>query len=142
MDIYLKPYCLFLDDIRMPTDAYIYKDKVRLCDASSVDDNDWTIVRTYDEFVKQIENTRIPDIISFDHDLAEEHMMHYFNCTQDTGIVEYGNLKIKTGKHCAEYLVQKWKEGDRMKTPRCYVHSANRWGTRNIEAILNTFLHD
>lgn len=135
----MKQYCLFLDDIRMPKDASIYREKRRLRDASAVDDSEWVVVRTYDEFVKQIDNTRIPDVISFDHDLTYEHMEHYMLHAQDSGVFEYGNVKGKTGKHCAEYLVKKWKEGDRMNTPRCYCHSANSIGVKNIEQVLSAF---
>jgi hypothetical protein len=45
---------LYLDDIRTP------KTK------------GWDIVRSYDEFVKWIEENGLPDKLSFDHDLGEE----------------------------------------------------------------------
>jgi hypothetical protein len=130
----------FLDDLRNPNDAYLHLndayDKISLVDYSGIHENDWVIMRTYDEFVKCIKYIGLPDVVSFDHDLAEEHIMHYFKVTQDIGIVEYGNLKEKTGKHCAEYLVQEWKRQGKSKQIKTFVHSANKWGGQNIKEIL------
>ena len=46
---------LYLDDVRIPQTE------------------GWEIVRNYDDFVKWIEENGLPDIVSFDHDLAEVH---------------------------------------------------------------------
>ena len=48
---------IYLDDIRTPVD------------------NKWTVVRNYNEFIKHILSLSSDDeyIISFDHDIAEEH---------------------------------------------------------------------
>ena len=130
----------FLDDLRNPNDAYLHLDgvpgRVSLVEHSGIGENDWVIIRTYDEFVQCLEYLGLPDVVSFDHDLAEEHIVHYFKVTQDTGIVEYGNLKEKTGKHCAEHLVQEWKNCGRLKQIKTYVHSANKWGGENITEVL------
>lgn len=137
---------LFLDDIRNPKDAWIYPrrdDKKQIISGKSLENisvipnGNWDIVRSYAEFVAYIEKNGIPDVISFDHDLHTEHMDHYFSVTSLTGVIEYGNLKIPTGKHCAEYLVDKWKSSNRQKTPTCYVHSANLWGASNINKVLS-----
>lgn len=130
----------FLDDLRDPKDAYLHLDniegKVSLIEHSAIKQDDWVIMRTYDEFVKCIEYLGLPDVVSFDHDLAEEHIKHYFKVTQGTGIIEYGNLTEKTGKHCAEYLVQEWESQGKPKQIKTFVHSANKWGGQNIKDIL------
>jgi ASC-1-like (ASCH) protein len=138
-------YNLFLDDLRKPEHAYIYPKRngagliietQSLKHVSNVDNDNWIVVRNYDDFVKTIEEKGLPDVVSFDHDLHEEHIKHYYSVTEKTGIVEYGNLKIKTGKHCAEYFVQKYKELCPTYIPHVYVHSANRWGAQEIRKVL------
>jgi hypothetical protein len=60
-------YNLFLDDYRMPKDAFAYMHlKIYL-------DVEWIVVRNYQAFISLIEGKGIPDMISFDHDLADEH---------------------------------------------------------------------
>lgn len=141
---------VFIDDIRFPKDAWIYPrrdDKKFIISGKSLEkisgipNGNWDIVRSYAEFVAYIEKNGIPDVISFDHDLHPEHMDHYHAVTSRIGIIEYGNLKIPTGKHCAEYLIDKWKEGGKLKTPICYVHSANHWGAMNIKEVLEQLWH-
>jgi hypothetical protein len=126
-------YNLFLDDVRMPKDGYLYDQKVDLCQASNI--HNWVIVRDYDEFTSMIRNGGIPTVVSFDHDLHFEHMRHYYDVTSVCGVVEYGNLKYKTGLACAQYLIDACREKD-VPLPRCYVHSANEWGRENIKKLL------
>jgi hypothetical protein len=138
-------YKLFLDDQRNPKHAYIYPKRCELgiiieCQSlkhfSGIDDNDWVIVRNYKDFVSIIENAGLPDVVSFDHDLSEEYIKHYYKVTQETGIIEYGNLKPDSGYHCAKYLVQEWKKQNKPKHIKTFVHSANRWGQINIKEVL------
>jgi len=130
----------FLDDQRNPADAYLHLDtdtpKVSLIEHSGIVEDDWVIMRTYDEFVKCVKYLGLPDVVSFDHDLHEEHIKHYFMVTQDMGIIEYGNFKEKTGKHCAEHLVLEWINQGKPKPIKTFVHSANRWGQINIKEVL------
>ena len=141
----IMSYKLFLDDLRMPKDAYIYPRRCELGviiksqnlkNFSGIDDNDWVIVRNYKDFVSIIENAGLPDVVSFDHDLHEEHIKHYYKVTQNIGVIEYGNFKEKTGKHCAEYLVQEWKKRNKPKPIKTFVHSANKYGQINIKEVL------
>ena len=138
-------YNLFLDDIRRPVDAYVSTQiegdgvlfhKLSLKDASGIDDNDWVIVRSYDDFVFMINGAGLPSAISFDHDLHEEHIKHYFTTTQGTGIIEYCNFKHKTGKHCAEYLVEFFSKTPDATAPKLYIHSANEYGRIEIARVL------
>ena len=62
---------LFLDDVRVPFDCakYMRPDDLKYM----YEDEEWDIVRTYNDFVGYIEHFGVPDLISFDHDLADEH---------------------------------------------------------------------
>jgi hypothetical protein len=142
---------LFLDDIRFPKDAWIYPrrdDKKQIISGKSLEmisgipNGNWDIVRSYKEFVAYIEKNGIPDVITFDHDLHPEHMNYYHVITSKTGIINYQDIAIETGKHCAEYLIDKWNQSGRIKTPTCYVHSANQWGAKNIKEVLKQLWFD
>lgn len=139
-------YNLFLDDIRNVKDAYIYPIRNENGDIvegrsleiiSNIPRFNWITARSYEDFVATIEKNGLPEAVSFDHDLHQEHMDHYFAVTSLVGIVEYGNLKVKTGKHCAEYFVDKWKDSGYTHVPKVFVHSANRWGADEIRKVLN-----
>ena len=64
----MKTYNLFLDDVRNPKDCCQY-----MPDAKFYFNSEFVIVRNYDEFVNFIRKNGLPNIISFDHDLADEH---------------------------------------------------------------------
>lgn len=124
---------LFLDDIRNPNDAYINGKSLLTITDTTVDD--WTIVRNYDDFCMMVRNV-MPEMISFDHDLHFEHMRHYADVTVQNGVIEYGNLKHKTGKSCAEFLVSEWRRQGMVHAPKFYIHSANQWGSIEIAKVL------
>lgn len=136
---------LFIDDVRNPKDAWIYPRRDEnnflitgksLERVSGIPNGNWDIVRSYKEFVTYIENKGMPDVISFDHDLSDEMMRYYHTVTSKTGEINYDDITTKSGKDCAEYLIDKWKASGKVKTPVCYVHSANRWGAANIKEVL------
>jgi hypothetical protein len=98
---------LFLDDVRKPYDS------------------SWDVVRSYEQFVEYIKNLGVPDIISFDHDLADEH--YPIGIQNPKEKILYNLYKEKTGYHAALYLT---KIG---KFPKlAIVHSFNPVGARNI----------
>lgn len=113
---------LYLDDIRIPkTDG-------------------WEIVRTYDEFVKYIETNGVPDVISFDHDLAKEHTKYYFENGGHENPPNPLNQQFneKTGYDAAKWLCEYcWTNG--LPLPEWNVHSANPVGSDNIKFLLNNF---
>jgi len=61
---------LFLDDIRDPKDAYTYTKK------EVFQREDWHIVRNYQAFADRILEKGLPEMISFDHDLADQHYLN------------------------------------------------------------------
>lgn len=125
---------LFLDDIRHNYDALemlnyeIYKDK-------------WHIVRNYDEFIKYITKNGLPDIISFDHDLADAHYTPKEYWTDYHKSKEYQDSLVyeeKTGLDCAKWLINYCLDKN-LKLPKYLVHSANPVGRDNIFYQLRNF---
>ncbi|WP_300685688.1 cyclic-phosphate processing receiver domain-containing protein [Chryseobacterium sp.] len=113
---------LFLDDIRYPVEAYQYtKQEIFLR-------NDWHIVRNYEQFVNSILEKGLPEMISFDHDLADNH-----NLNQDTQ--QYGE---KTGYDCAKWLIEYCMD-HYLDLPKFYCHSMNPVGKENIQSLLKNF---
>ena len=120
-------YNLFLDDVRMPRD-------VKWIELPLVN---WTIVRSYPEFVAMIEFMgELPSIISFDHDLGAEH----YPTGEQTGNekLPYESYKEKTGYHCALWLCEYCLKKN-LPLPDYLVHSLNIAGRANIESLLQSF---
>ncbi|MDR6465701.1 cyclic-phosphate processing receiver domain-containing protein [Chryseobacterium sediminis] len=113
---------LFLDDIRYPVEAYHYtKQDIFLR-------NDWHIVRNYEQFVNRILEKGLPEMISFDHDLADEHYLKH----DSQEFVE------KTGYDCAKWLVEYCMD-NYLDLPKFYSHSMNPVGKENILSLLKNF---
>jgi len=121
---------LFLDDFREPWD------------------DSWAVVRSYDEFVAYLndyfeEHGRLPDEISFDHDL---HPTHYPKPPYLVDCTKYDEDFYKpqpTGLSCAKYfcgfLINKvLVEEPYAKLPVLQVHSKNHCGAVAIAAKLET----
>ena len=120
---------LFLDDIRNPIDCTKYMTP------SDIYFGDWDIVRNYDEFVNYIKVNGIPDIISFDHDLADEHYdpsMYYLTPTYNE---KYETFREKTGYDCVKFMGEYCIENS-IPIPICYIHSMNPVGRENIKNVL------
>ncbi len=113
---------LFLDDCREPKDSFYYTyNKI-------YNDPNWNIVRSYDEFVQYITIHGLPSIISFDHDLADEHY-------ETDNIEDYTE---KTGYECAKWLVNYCIDNN-CKLPIYYCHSQNPVGKKNILTLLENY---
>jgi hypothetical protein len=126
---------LFLDDVRQVKDAcyYVSNPKVYW-------EEDWDIVRNYNEFVEYIEKNGLPDLISFDHDLADEHYEDLFsdpNWSKSNDDIElkYEEYREKTGLDCAKWLAD-YCFLNRLPIPEFMVHSANPVGAKNIKSYL------
>jgi hypothetical protein len=128
-------YNLFLDDIRTPHSAYMHTSFREFLL------RDWKIVRSYKEFVDYItrnwnENKSFPELIAFDHDLADDHYYvkgddWYIHSSEQMGIEE-------TGYDCAKWLVDFCMNKD-LKLPEFYCHSMNPVGKQNILTLLGNF---
>lgn len=131
-------YNIYLDDVRTPKE------------------NNWVVVRNYDEFVSKITEIGLNNIevISLDHDLGDTAMSEYFNNVSPNYTLNYDNIKERTGLDCAKWLVNhfydtnpEWvemnrviKRGDGISFPQVYTHSANPIGSANIMGYINNFL--
>lgn len=118
---------LYLDDVRTPT-------------VTLPDHEPWVVVRNYQEFVDYITEHGVPDMISFDHDLAKEHMDDYFDQVALNGFQypTYERYEEKTGLDCARWLIEHLqKTGEQLK--KVSVHSHNPVGSSNIQSMINGF---
>ena len=108
---------LFLDDERKPSD-------VKWLDLPPVT---WTIVKSYDEFVRAVKTHGVPAMVSLDHDLAyPEHYAH-----GSARSIPYHTYKTPTGWHAAVWLYDHCqKTGANM--PQSFVHTLNGTGRQNI----------
>jgi hypothetical protein len=130
-------YNIYLDDVRTPKE------------------NNWVVVRNYDEFVNKVTEIGLGNIevVSLDHDLGDTAMNEYFNNVSPNYSLNYDNIKEKTGLDCAKWLVNhfydtnpEWiemnrviKREDGMVFPQVYTHSANPIGSANIMGYINNF---
>ena len=105
---------LFLDDVRVPKSP------------------DVQLVRSYGEFVDYLKKNGVPDLISFDHDLAMEHYPLGENRAGQK--VPYSSYRQETGLHCAQYVVE-----NRLPLRHWAVHSSNVQGRINIERELRRY---
>lgn len=114
---------IYLDDIRTPVDK------------------SWIVVRNFNEFMRQLFLLQPDDeyIISFDHDLADEHYTpkeYRDNYEASKEYQESREYTEMTGNQCAKMLVMSisiW----RLKKPHmCHIHSFNPVWADNIKRTL------
>jgi hypothetical protein len=117
------------------TNIYLYLDDVRI-----PKDERWEVVTSYDEFIRHIELNGIEnyDCISLDHDLGEEAMREYYGNVKPNGVLDYNNIKEKTGYDCAKWVIQK-SINENKAVPKIYCHSANPVGSENIINYINSY---
>jgi hypothetical protein len=135
---------IYLDDVRTPVNDPKFPE------------SEWTLVRSYSEFVQRVEEIGLDNIsiISLDHDLGPSAMTEYHNHVSPHYELDYSRITEKTGYDCAKWLVERFyeknprylnlarvikKEKD-FPFPTVYVHSANPIGSANIMGYINNFL--
>ena len=121
----MKKYNLFLDDFRSLADAHCYTYE------SLYATKDWVIVRTYDEFVEYIKENGLPEMVSFDHDLADEH----YDYQKD---INYDQIE-KTGYHAAKWLINYCLDHELDVPTKILIHSANTVGAKNIKSLFDSY---
>lgn len=119
-------YNLFLDDFRQPADAFQYTHNSTYLKLK------WRIVRSYDEFVAFIEKNGIPDLISFDHDLADEHY-------KKQASIDYTDEGEKTGYHCAKWFINYCIDNKKELPKMILIHSMNVYGSENIKSLFLSY---
>lgn len=112
---------ILLDDIRIPFDVFL-----NTVDYDYYKNEDWLVIRTYEDFVTHIMENGVPEMISFDHDLTFDHYL-----SENQKDINYDNMKVKTGYHAAKWLIQ-YCNLKGIKLPRVKVHSQNPEGKKNI----------
>lgn len=130
----MKKYNLFLDDVRIPQDVLEYSNN----NAYRIES--WVVVRSYDEFVDYILKNGMPNLVSFDHDLADQyHRPSMYD--SDGQYVKFhlmDEYREKTGYDCAKWLVERCMDNE-VKLPKYLVHSMNPVGNKNIQSILDNY---
>ena len=119
-------YKLFLDDVRRPETTYTYMELPVLCE------DGWIIVRNYYAFITLIEKKGMPDVIAFDHDLAD---IHYKVQDFDYDREDYE----KTGYHCAKWLIDYSMDNNEELPKEIIIHSMNPYGSANIKSLFDTY---
>lgn len=118
--------------------------KLFLDDSRRAPDFTWDVVRNYAEFVSYISLHGMPDMISFDHDLGQEHYDHYCSTIGPVSIevdlnkiqIPYQTFTEKTGYDCAKWLIVHCMD-NKLRLPSYMVHSMNPVGKKNIEFVLS-----
>ena len=123
----LKLMKLFLDDEREPKDVLKYYNNAIYWE------DDWVIIKNYKEFVDYISNKKIPQIISFDHDLAQEHYKH-----SSAETIPYSEFKIETGYHCLLWLIL-YCNSKKLKLPDVLIHTMNIKGYDNLKNLVEAY---
>jgi len=128
----MKMYRIYLDDIRTPKSPN--NEWVEGIE-------EWTVVRSYDEFVQKVNSVGLEniEIISLDHDLGDTAMNEWLHGVTKNYSINYDNITEKTGYDCAKWLVSQWMDGK--PVVRVVTHSANAIGSANIMGYVNNYLH-
>jgi len=102
---------------------------------------EWTVVRSYDEFVAKVNEVGLENIelVSLDHDLGDSAMKEWHTNVYHNYKLDYDNITEKTGYDCAKWLVEQWMEGK--PVIKVYTHSANAIGSANIMGYINNYKH-
>jgi len=116
---------VYLDDERTPIEA-----------------SNWEVCRNYDEFVSKVLEIGLEniDLMSLDHDLGDTAKEEYFGNVTQRNILDYDNIKEKTGLDCAKWLIE-YSMDNNIKLPLILVHSANPIGASNIMGYINNYLN-
>lgn len=122
-------YKLFLDDFREVRQAAQYMFPRIGSNNNLYNEDGWIVAKNYDEFTDIILKNGIPDLISYDHDLADEH---YIACDKGENRDDY---KEKTGLDCAKWMLEFCKSLNKDHPPY-FIHSMNPIGTENIRKLL------
>lgn len=117
------------------------KVKIYLDDVRTPVDDEWVVVRDYEQLVSNViyyglENI---DTISLDHDLGDTAMVEYYNNAKDNYKIDYNNIQEKTGYDACKFLVNESMVRN-IPLPQIFVHSANPIGAHNMMGYINNYL--
>jgi hypothetical protein len=126
---------LFLDDFREPLDVLEYSEYSEHLTNYVI--LAWDVVKSYKEFIHYIKINGLPDIVSFDHDLHEEHYSPLMYASPKEYNSLYKTFKEKTGFHAAKWL-KRYIKRNSMPPPIIYCHSRNPIGKNNILSVFSS----
>ena len=119
---------LFLDDYRLPEDVF----RLTL-DFDYEKNSEWVIVKSYNDFIEYLLLNSMPELISFDHDLSQDHYL-----PNNQYKIDYNTIE-KTGYHALVWLINHCNE-NKIALPKCKIHSQNSSGKENMNNLLNQYL--
>lgn len=125
-------YNLFLDDIRNPDWVTRYKTDPEYNKLK------WITVRSYDEFVDYVNENGMPRLISFDHDLADEHYFITVEAIRN-GFDIKTDFKEMTGYDALKWICD-YSLDNNIPLPEMKFHTANYIGLKNMESYYNNFM--
>lgn len=99
-------------------------------------------VKNGDEFKAWITEHGLPEMICFDHDLADEHYTpeeYWSDYEASKRYQEAQNYKEATGYDCAKWLIDYCMD-NKLFLPKWVAHSFNPVGRDNINNLLINFL--
>lgn len=132
----MKRFNLFLDDERNPQECVHYIDDQRYQIL------EWIVVRSHRSFVNILEEKwligEFPNLVSFDHDLDEEHYEYSMCSSVELYKVLYRHTTIPTGLQSALFLIS-FCERNKLHLPECLIHSKNKIGSQLILSALNSY---
>lgn len=129
----------------MKNNTALYLDDVRIPSTTLPGYEPWVVVKNYEEFVQHIETHGIPALISFDHDLADEHMADFFDKqARGVQVISYDKYQEKTGLDCLKWLIDlvldQTQDGKDVEPFEVRVHSHNPMGAENIMVMAQNFI--
>ena len=123
-------YNLFLDDVRDPQWVTTYKTDTRYNKLQ------WVVVRSHNDFVDYIKENGIPNVVSIDHDLGDQHYETGFR-KYDFDV--YDTFDEKTGYDSLKWLCE-YVLDNGLKLPEIKFHTANYVGLQNMQHYLINFI--
>ncbi len=75
----------------------------------------------------------MPELISFDHDLTEEHYQYSFSDN-----IPYEKIKEETGFHCLLWLILYCNKNN-LKLPEILIHTQNISGYNNLRNLKDIY---
>jgi hypothetical protein len=99
---------------------------------------DWEIVRSYNAFVKIIKQKGLPQRVSFDHDLADQHYQEFTRASMSGDPIRYNYMKEKTGYHACKWLIEYCLD-KKLPLPECFIHTQNPIGRQNIQSLIDSY---
>ncbi|CAG7581049.1 MAG: putative signaling protein [uncultured marine phage] len=113
----MRNYNLLIDDNRT------IKNVVEVSGNTMYFETDWVIVRTFDQFCDAIKRLGVPEMVSFDHDIAD-----------------FKDGDERSGHTCAKFLVDVCIDND-LDFPTYFIHSANPVGRDNIVGYVEDYIN-